>query len=590
MIEDSEELIQKKYSWFDVPRSIWYFLGRDKFSWVSFNILLFTIFFYNLVPPFILGKIVDFFTKYHAGDSLNTFYYYTFFVGLSSIVVSIIRLTSKNKLKRIAISAKTTARVDGFEKLMDFSLQWHSNENTGNKIQRIFNGSQSIPQWTQFVNQDLFLIITSFIGVLTVFAFLSPIFLVFLVTYSIIYFLIEYIFNKKLYKLSEELNILREKSSGRYIEGSGNILAIKALGAEKGIYSKIKVSEEDSKKIEILKLNTGTQKWYWFQTLNGLSLIVFLFIVASQFISGAITVGYILVFYTYYNNLRDATNRITEVSGNIIQLKSDLLRMMPIFLEKPNIKTGLENFPTNWKSINIVNADFNYQARHVGLNNLNLIINKNEKIGIAGESGSGKSTLVKIILGLYKLENGEFKVGDKNYYDISHEKIMKNISVVLQETELFNLSLLENITLMRKLDLNMLKLAIDISCLQDVIDKLPSGLDTLIGEKGYSLSGGERQRIGIARAIYKNAPIIIFDEATSSLDSMTEKKIIDQLFLEFGANKTFIIIAHRVSTLKNSDRVLVFEKGRIIEEGKYHDLIKNKKSHFEKLYLLQNQK
>ncbi|MEK7648750.1 MAG: ABC transporter ATP-binding protein [Patescibacteria group bacterium] len=587
-MNESDNSETEKLSWLDVPKSIWHFLGRNKHRWIGFNLLLFTIHFYELVPPFILGKIVDFFTNYHAGDSLQTFYFYALFVGISSIIVAFIRLSCKNRLDRIAIAAKTTARVEGFERLMDFSLQWHSKENSGNKVQRIFNGSQSISEWTQLTNNELFPVATSFIGVLLVFLFLSPIFLVFLIIYSLSYFAIEYIFNRKLGKLSDELNMVREKSSGKYIEGTGNMLAIKALGVEKDIHLKVMGSEEQSKNIEISLSNTGIKKWYSFQTLNGLALIVFLFLIAHQLVIGIISVGYILVFFTYFNNLRSATFQATDISSKVIQLKSNLLRMMPIFLEKPNIRTGIEKFPPRWKTISIHRGTFKYPSGQVGIKNLSFSFSKNERLGIAGSSGSGKSTLVKILLGLYELEYGEFKVGEKNYYSIAHEEITKNISIVLQETELFNLSIRENITLMREVDSELLNTAVDMACLQEMISTLPEGLDTLTGEKGYSLSGGERQRLGIARAICKNSPILLLDEATSSLDSRTEKKIMDKLFSTFGHKKTFIIVAHRISTLKDTDRVIVFEKGGIIEEGTFNNLIKNKDSHLGQLYALQS--
>jgi len=588
MPNNPEDQIQKQYTWLDVPKSFWYFLGKNKFKWVFFNILLFTIFTYDFLPPYILGKIVDFFTKYKPGDSLNTFYFYAFFIGTTSIIVAIIRLTSKNRLNRIAISTKTTARIEGFEKLMDHSLSWHSKENSGNKVQRIFNGSQSISEWTTLINQGIFPVANAFIGVIIIFIFLSPVFLIFCATYSIIYLLIENHFNKKIEKLSDELNALRENSSGKYIESSGNILAIKALGAEKGIHKNIVLCEEITKKHEIIRSNTGTRKWYLFQTLNGISLIVFLFLIANQYISGIISIGLILTYYYYYNDLRQATDRLTDISIKVVQLKSDLFRMMPIFNEKSQIKTGTENFPKDWDNIAFSNCFYNYPSSKSGLDNLNFVIKKNEKIGIAGESGSAKSTLVKILLGLHKIEHGSINIGNKDYYKIAHEKIMKNISVVLQDSELFNLSLKDNITMMREIDGKLLEKSIEIACLNDLIKRLPNGLETLIGEKGYSLSGGERQRIGIARAIYKNSPILILDEATSSLDSKTEEKIISKLFSEFGKNKTFLIIAHRISTLRDTDRVIVFEKGSIIEEGNYYNLIKNNKTHLGQLYFLQN--
>ncbi len=575
------------YAWLDVPKAIWYFLGEHKAGFIGYNILLFLVFFYDLVPAYILGKVVDFFTQYHTGVSLRPFYIYAIFLGTSSIVIALIRLTSKNRLGRIAIAARTKAKIDGFERLMDFSLQWHAQENSGNKVQRIFTGSEAIQQWSFVTNNDLFPIATAFIGVLGVFLFLSPVFLFFFLGYSLSFFCIEYAFNRRLERLSNELNKYREKSSGAYIEGAGNVLAIKALGAEKSLHGQVRVAEEQAKHIDITLSNTGIRKWYSFQTLNGVAVVIFLLLVAHQLLAGLITVGYILVFFSYFEKLRSATSQATDMTTKALKLKADLLRMMPIFLERSQIKTGTAPFPPGWKNISIKDGTFKYPSGQIGITGLNFSLKKNEKLGIAGLSGSGKSTLVKVLLGLYELEAGEFKVGNIPYYDIDHAEVTKNIAVVLQETELFNFSLRDNITIMRDVDPDLLARATDTAELAGIISKLPEGLDTPIGERGYSLSGGERQRLGIARAICKDAPILIFDEATSSLDSRTEQSIMAKLLKNLN-QKTMIIIAHRLSTLKDVDRVLVFEAGNMVEEGTFTSLKADKDSKFGQLYHLQN--
>jgi ABC-type multidrug transport system fused ATPase/permease subunit len=573
--------------WLQVPKAIWRFLGEKKAAYVTFNILLFAVFFYELVPPYIIGKIVDFFVRYRSGDSLRTPYMYIVILAVTSIFIAFVRLRSKNELGKIGIAARTTARVEGFERLLDFSLQWHTQENSGNKVQRIFTGSQSIPDWVNMTNNGIFPVITAFIGVLGVFLFLSPVFLIFLVSYSILFFWIEIHFNRKIESLTNQLNKSREESSGKYIEGAGNILAIKALGAEKGIQSKVKQTEELARGVDFEISNTATHKWYSFQTLNGVALATFLLLVLKDIVNGAITVGYVFVFFTYFNNLRNATEQAaTQVSSRAIQLKADLLRMMPIFTEETMVKTGKEHFPKYWDKISIKSGTFKYPSGQVGLNNLDFVLPHGRKVGIAGASGSGKSTLIKILLGLYPLEQGDFKIGNKNYYNISHEEITKHTAVVLQETELFNFSLRENITLMREVDSELLEKAIDIAELSEVVIRLPEGLDTLIGERGYTLSGGERQRLGIARAIYKNAPILFLDEATSALDSKTEKVITDKLISRLE-DKTVVIVAHRISTLRGVDQVLVFDKGGLVESGVYEHLIKDSNSKLGELYALQ---
>ncbi len=585
--KEENSQLAKKFGWLDIPKSIWYFLDKDKPRWVTFNIILFVIFFYDLVPPFIVGRIIDFFTKYHAGDSLRTFYAYIIFLGVAHIIVSLIRLGSKNKISKMGINTRTRARILGFENLINLPLQWHAQENTGNKIERVFTGSQALREWSHFTNNGLFPIAVSFIGVLTVFIFLSPVFFIFLLAYTALFFTTEWYFNRKIAALNDEYNRSNQKATGTYMESTGNLLSIKAMGSEKHLNLRVQKSEESAKKLQHTISDTGIRKWYTFQTINGISFTLFFFLLGHQLIGGFITVGSILVYYTYFGKLREAASDATDAAVKVIGLKSDLANMMPIFWEQSNIKTGHQKFPKKWDKIEIINGDFAYPSGKKALNSISLSLAKNEKLGIAGASGSGKSTLVKMLLGLYALEAGEFRIGDRNYYDIAHDDLIKNIAVVLQETELFNLSLLDNITGLKSVDSDLIELALEISQLKDVLKKLPDGLDTLVGEKGYKLSGGERQRLGIARAICKNAPILLLDEATSALDSKTEKKIMDKLMAKFSNEKTLIIIAHRISTFKDTDRVVVFEDGYILEEGLYDDLIQDSKSHLGQLYALQ---
>lgn len=576
------------FKWLDVPRSIWYFLDEDKKKWVFFNLILFLIFFYNLIPPLIVGEIVDFFTEYESGQSLRTFYFYTIFLGSTMAVASLIRLSSKNVLTKIGIGARTRARVFGFEKLVNLPLHWHAHENIGNKVERIFTGSGNLREWSYLTNNSIFPTIVTFIGVISAFILLNPIFSIFLGIYLAIFFSIQTYFNRKISHLTDESNRLSQAASGAYIEGSSNLLSVKAMGSEKNINLRVGEVEEAVKKLHLKRANTGTHKWYLYQILNGFAYILFFLLIGKQLVSGLMTVGQILVFYTYFSRLTGAAGDTDDMTSRMIDLKSGLANMMPIFWEKSEIKTGNQKFPKNWNKIEILNGSFKYPSGQEALKNLNFHVEKNEKLGIAGESGSSKSTLVKILLGLYQLEEGQFKVGDKNYYDISHDDLIKNIAVVLQETELFNLSLRDNITGMKKISYDFINQAVIISGLNEVIKNLPNGLDTLIGEKGYKLSGGERQRLGIARAICKNAPIILLDEATSSLDSKTEKAVLDKLFGSFGKDKTFIVIAHRISTLRDMDRVIVFENGKVAEEGTYDNLIKNENSRLGQLYKLQS--
>ena len=574
----------KNFSWLDVPKSIWYFLEEDKKKFLVAFFVLSTIFLYDLVPAYMVGRIVDFFTSHQAGQSLRVFYWYCVILGGSWILAALIRSQSKRMLGHIRTRTRTRTRVWGFERLTEFSLEWHNKENTGSKLQKIYTGSDAISKFLILMNKDLLRIAINSTAVILFFLFSD--FKIFCLTaiYTIIFFFISSFFGKKILVVSNEYNISNQVAGGIYVESASNMLAIKALGSEKGVISRVQNREVYSRELGIRKVNLSNTKWRIINVLNGISLGIFLFLTGSAFLSGVISLGSILIFYSYYDRMGRAFVDLDEIYIDLIDSRSDIGNMMPIFTETEFIKRGNESFPKDWDKIEIKNAKMDYGSGQMGLQDFNLTLKRNTKTGVAGLSGSGKSTLAKIILGLYALKSGGFKIGKennmKNYYSISHNETLGHITVVLQETELFNLSLRENITMMRGEDAELLNQAIEISQLKEIIERLPEGLDAKIGEKGYMLSGGERQRLGIARAIYKNAPIVILDEATSSLDSETEGKIMEKLLGKYGQDKTFLIIAHRLGTLKYTDNIAVMERGRVSEEGSYDKLMEDPSSVF----------
>lgn len=568
------------FSWLDVPKSIWYFIEKDRKKFViSFSILVLG-FFYELIPVYLVGKIVDFFSTYKTGQSLKLFYFYIIFIGVSWIIVQLTRVRVRTNINIIGEHGRTKARVWGFQRLTEFSLGWHQKENTGNKLQRIFTGSDAINKWMKILRADLIRIFANIVGAIAFFAFTDFKFVVIVFVYTAIFLYTEFHFGNKLLGLSNEFNKFNQKAGGTYVESANNMFAIKALGSEQSAIDRVLERETISRDIAIKKAYIQTSKWSLINICTGITLIIFLYFLGTSVIANIITIGTVIVFFTYFSKLLGCLGDLSGMHMDLIDLKSDLANMMPIFQETEFIKTGNESFPKDWNKIEIKNAYMDYGSGQMGLKDFNLTLKKNTKTGVAGVSGSGKSTLAKIILGLYGLKSGEFNIGSKNYYSINHNDTLSNITVVLQETELFNLSLRENITMMRGEDPELLNMAVEISQLSEVIKRLPEGIDAMIGEKGYMLSGGERQRLGIARAIYKNAPIIILDEATSSLDSETEGKIMERLLGEYGKDKTFLIIAHRLGTLKYTDNIAVMERGSIMEEGSYEDLINNPDSVF----------
>lgn len=238
-------------------------------------------------------------------------------------------------------------------------------------------------------------------------------------------------------------------------------------------------------------------------------------------------------------------------------------------------------------SISFQNAAFSYTPDKPLFSNLNLNIAAGEKIGIVGLSGAGKSTLVNLLLRAYDLQSGKILIAGQDIAGVTLFSLHQNISLIAQEPALFNRSILENIRFARpKATDEEVRAAARLACIHDTIMKFPQGYDSIVGERGVKLSGGERQRIAIAAALLKNAPVLILDEATSALDSESETAI-QQALQNIMQRKTVIAVAHRLSTLRRMDRIIVLDNGAVVEDGTPQKLLKNKSGLFRRLYNLQ---
>ena len=235
----------------------------------------------------------------------------------------------------------------------------------------------------------------------------------------------------------------------------------------------------------------------------------------------------------------------------------------------------------------MVDTSFQYEnSNDEALRNINITIYKGEKVALIGRSGSGKTTFSNLLLKFYNPTKGEINLDDCNYNDINTGSLRDLIGLVTQDAILFNDSVLNNISYGQEyINKDDIIEAAKTANIHDFIISLKDGYDTIIGERGALLSGGQKQRLSIARAILKNPPILIFDEATSSLDSESEHKV--QLAINnLVKDRTVIMIAHRLSTIKRVDKILVFDKGQIIETGNHDDLIE-KNGLYKQLYKLQ---
>ncbi|MGM5480568.1 MAG: ABC transporter ATP-binding protein [Nanobdellota archaeon] len=539
------------------------------------------------VVVFFTGKIVDFFTTYQVGESLLLFYLYVGGILVLGIARTIIRIFAKFFIQKSGVLTQKNLRLKGFKKLLELELGWHEKENTGNKIQRVQSGSKSAYDFARLLSNELASFLIDFIGAIIIFIFIGWKYALFMIVFSVVYLFVLRYYEDKLYYSSRNLHRKQEVLSGKAHEAISNIVTVKTLGLHKRLKHSMHSHEKHYMDLWKVQKIIGQNKMRAINILLTIGQASFFLIVGFDVVQQAITVGQIVIFTGYYARFSNGISKYSTIGMNLIQFKVKMQRLQEILRQKEQTfdKKGTKDISSDWKSISFENVSFKYDEKHT-IENLNLKIKRNEKIGVVGSSGAGKSTLIKLLLRLYEPTSGTIRIGKHSVLDLKRFSLRKEITVISQDHEVFNLSLQENITLSQNnIDKKQLSYAIKASGLTSVIKKLPFGLQTIIGEKGYRLSGGERQRVGIARALYRKASVIIMDEATSHLDTKTEREI--QEAINNIKDTTMIIIAHRLSTLENVDRIVYLDTGRVVEDGDFKELVRKRGNFFK---LLQKQK
>jgi len=273
-----------------------------------------------------------------------------------------------------------------------------------------------------------------------------------------------------------------------------------------------------------------------------------------------------------------------EVKGSLANIE----HMFGLLLKKPKV-TDIDNAPDlniDGGKVEFTNVSFAYDKKRPIIKNISFVIKPGQKVAVVGESGSGKSTLVKLLFRFYDVNTGEITIDNQAIGQVNQHSLRKSIGIVPQDTVLFNDTLFENIKYGNTNATNPeVQKAIELSHLSGFIESLPEGAQTQVGERGLKLSGGEKQRVAIARTILKNPTILVFDEATSSLDSHSEQAILKAISTVAKGN-TSLVIAHRLSTIVDADNIIVMNQGEIVEEGDHQTLIE-KQSHYYKMWQLQ---
>ncbi len=463
-----------------------------------------------------------------------------------------------------------------FRHLHGLSLRFHLDRQTGGISREIERGTKGI---STVLTYSLF----SIIPVILEFSFVAVILVrkfdwrFAAITFSavVLYLLFTFLISEWRMKIRREANEWDNKSSSQAIDSLLNYETVKYFNNEsfevdrydqflKG-YERADVKTETS----LGFLNIGQS------VIIALAVTTLMILSADGVVGGTLSIGDLVLVNALLIQLYIPLNFMGMVYREIKQAFIDMERMFNL-LEKPQeVKDGYETYPSDLKipSIEFKGVNFSYGGGRETLKDINFFIPSGKTVAIVGESGSGKTTIARLLFRFYDVTSGAVLVNDRNVKGFTQDSFRRAVGVVPQDTVLFNDSLGFNIRYGRpdcsEDDLSRVVMAAQ---LDEFVKRLPMGYDTQVGERGLKVSGGEKQRISIARAMLKDPPIMIFDEATSSLDSSSEKLIINAM-KDVSQNRTTLVIAHRLSTISHAHEIIVLEAGRIIERGTHRTLI-----------------
>lgn len=475
-----------------------------------------------------------------------------------------------------------------FKHILHLPMDFFTSRKTGEIISRLGDTQiirQTISSTTLSVVLDSCMLL---IGGFFLFAFGSKLLVVSIIPVLISSVLV-WIFVKPFKHKIKELRIMEAERQSSFVETVNGISTIKALSSENIAFKRIegKIVKFIKKNLSIGSLANFQGSLHRFISKCG-NLILYWY--GSYLIfNGELTLGQLISFVTLSGYFFNPLGRILTLQQSLEEtfIASDRLGEvldMPEEFENEENSVKMKKFSGH---IKVKNLCFSYGTRGNTLKNLNFEIKAGEKVAFVGTSGSGKTTMTKLLMKFYKPNEGEILVDGHNLCDVNTEVFRNFIGYVPQEVLLFSGSVRENIlwgTYGKSYE-EFLKASVDAK-VHDFVKMLPEIYETLVGERGATLSGGERQRIALARVFLRNPNFLILDEATASLDGVSEKEIMNSVN-QFCKNKTMIIVAHRLSTIKNCDRIFVFDSGKIVESGNHNQLLE-KNGKYKKLWTAQN--
>lgn len=542
-------------------------------GYIAFNVVFIFI---NLFVPILSAKIIVSLTSNQFEQVL--------FIGLVILIVEILRNTAyyATSYFRHRIFRETFNEIEislGTE-ILKIENSCLDENGSGLFIQRLTNDASKVADIFVVLNVYLTNIVTN-IGIFLAVFIISKIMFLYIVIMITTIFIVE---KKRITIVNQKDKTYRkehEKLSGFVGELVHGAHDIKMLNAEKSFIKELgkRITHLNQEKYNMNSINRNYQ--FITGTLRDLFDAGSIFTSILLIAQGNLSIANALVVNNYMGNLASIVFYISEFLEKVKDFNLSSERIFSIIDSKefPKEKFGKKQLKKIHGDFEFKNVCFGYKPEQLTIKNMNFKIKANSTVAFVGKSGAGKSTVFSLLCKMYDINSGDITIDGISIKELDKDSIRGNITIISQNPYIFNMSIKENLRLVKEnlTDEEMVE-ACKTACLDEFINSLPEGYDTMIGEGGINLSGGERQRLAIARALVQKTEIILFDEATSALDNETQssiKQAIDNMKNEY----TILIIAHRLSTVINSDKILLVEDGTIVDEGTHEELLKNSKTY-----------
>ncbi|OGI76350.1 hypothetical protein A3C57_01055 [Candidatus Nomurabacteria bacterium RIFCSPHIGHO2_02_FULL_33_12] len=561
-------------------RILFYLWPHVKKHWLSFSLVFggfgIGIIFEAIIRPYLYKELIDAFSSGLPKDMILN---QSLDLLLLLCIVIFIHLIGFRigDFSLAYFESKVMKRLHNFSfnKLLEHSYNFFSSNFSGSLIAKSKRFSKSFETFFDVISFQIYFSILTLSGILVVLFIKTPKIAWIFLAWAFIYVLITFLFIKK--KIRYDLLEAEADSNvtGRLSDSIINILNIKIFSSsffEKKSFENVTQDEE-------LKRRNSWQFGNFQSLIQSIMMallqVVIIFICIKMWYRNEISIGTIVLLQAYMFNLFDILWNLGRAMTKVIKSLTDMKEMIDIF----DLNTDISD-PQNPEVLEMKNGhikfndvSFSYKNGNSLINKLNFAILPGEHVGLVGHSGAGKSTITKLLLRFADTTKGEITIDSQNIKNVLQDDLRSVIAYVPQDPILFHRTIKENIIYSKPdvTDEEMIAVAKS-AYAHEFISKLPNGYDTLVGERGVKLSGGERQRVAIARAMLKNSPILVLDEATSSLDSLSEGYI-QQAFIELMKNKTTLVIAHRLSTIQKMDRIIVLDNGKIVEDGTHTELL-----------------